>query len=608
MSGVCQVIHTDDAKMETIVADLGEGDYFGENALKVGERRGATIRAKEVTVVLSLARDDFQELVGEGHGAIANLKPMHRKAVHGGPVRALSKLASEKDLSKTLDELLELEKSVKKVMIFKTMDDEQRSNVISSMWCETIKAGTSVITQGEFGDAFYVVKSGHFEIFVKSEGSEESVKVNEATTGGTFGDLALMYNAPRAATVTATVDSEVWAVDRFTFRRNLMIVSEKKIEEYEGFLREVPVISGLLRAERFQVAETLEEKLFADGETIVSQGDEGDGMYIIRKGTVAVMKDGQSLPDIESGRFFGERALAKNAPRAATCTAKGTVVCLFLNRAAFELLLGPLHSMMAEIDWDSKASSPVEAEGNQKNLKEQLSKASPIVDEIPRDRLDVVGTLGKGSFGLVQLMQDRETGQHYALKQISKAQIVALGQQEHVLSERDVMRICDHPLIIKLFATYKDEENLYFLLEVCMGGELFTYLRDMVCFSESTARFYAACVILSFEYLQERDIVYRDLKPENLLIDPTGFLKIVDFGFAKCVQDRTYTLCGTPDYLCPEVIAGSGHGKGVDWWTLGVLIYEMIAGYVLFFYVFTNIFLEYLHSMTMTKCVPTPRS
>jgi len=133
--------------------------------------------------------------------------------------------------------------------------------------------------------------------------------------------------------------------------------------------------------------------------------------------------------------------------------------------------------------------------------------------------------------------------------------------------------------LVNLHATYKDKLRVYFLLDVCLGGELFTILRQKRYFNEPTSKFYAACVIEGFDYMHSMDIIYRDLKPENLVLDSDGYLKITDFGFAKLCPDKTYTLCGTPDYLCPEIVTGQGHGKGVDWWTLGILIYEMLASF-----------------------------
>jgi len=137
--------------------------------------------------------------------------------------------------------------------------------------------------------------------------------------------------------------------------------------------------------------------------------------------------------------------------------------------------------------------------------------------------------------------------------------------------------------LVNLRSTFKDEYRVYFLLEACLGGELFTILRKMRSFDEATARFYSSCVVEAFDYMHQMDIIYRDLKPENLVLTNNGYLKVTDFGFAKIVPNKTFTLCGTPDYLAPEIVTGQGHGKGVDWWTLGILIYEMLASFPPFF-------------------------
>merc|ERR1712166_1608166 len=141
----------------------------------------------------------------------------------------------------------------------------------------------------------------------------------------------------------------------------------------------------------------------------------------------------------------------------------------------------------------------------------------------------------------------------------------------------------NHPFIVVLYHAFQDERNLYMLLEYIIGGELFTHLRKAGKFNNDHTRFYAAQIVMALQYLHNDSIVYRDLKPENLLLDLTGYLKITDFGFAKKVEDRTWTLCGTPEYLAPEIIQSKGHGKSVDWWALGILIYEMLAGYPPFY-------------------------
>lgn len=146
------------------------------------------------------------------------------------------------------------------------------------------------------------------------------------------------------------------------------------------------------------------------------------------------------------------------------------------------------------------------------------------------------------------------------------------------MSELTILRQISHPFIVNMKGYTQDSRYLYLVLEYVPGGELFTYLRGIGKLDSDHARFYAAQITAIFEYLHGRNIIYRDLKPENLLIAADGYLRLTDFGFAKTVDSRTYTLCGTPEYLAPEILLNKGHGKPVDWWTLGIIIYEMLAG------------------------------
>jgi serine/threonine protein kinase len=201
-----------------------------------------------------------------------------------------------------------------------------------------------------------------------------------------------------------------------------------------------------------------------------------------------------------------------------------------------------------------------------------------------------------------------KTNRVYALKMLQKTLIEQLKQQANIINEKELLFRINHPFIIKLFDTYQDKDRrararyvctqrpsraspppplpppsrLYMLMEAVQGGELFSRLQSSSTpgyISSSEACFYTSCVLDAFDYLHSRSIVYRDLKPENLLIDAAGYLKIVDFGFAKVVKDRTFTLCGTPEYLAPELVMGQGHNKGADYWALGVLLYEQASGY-----------------------------
>jgi len=192
-------------------------------------------------------------------------------------------------------------------------------------------------------------------------------------------------------------------------------------------------------------------------------------------------------------------------------------------------------------------------------------------------------TLGTGTFGRVKLCEMAATKQFCALKILSKTEVIRLKQQEHIRSERHILLQVDHPFIVKLYNTFESAENLYLLLEYVYGGEVFSHLRQAGRFSKEYCKFYSGQIVLVLKYLHGLNIVFRDLKPENLLISSNGYIKITDFGFAKELSEDTWTLCGTPEYLAPEIIQSKGHGLGVDWWALGILMFEMLCGYPPFF-------------------------
>ncbi|ORM41243.1 cAMP-dependent protein kinase catalytic subunit alpha [Babesia sp. Xinjiang] len=185
------------------------------------------------------------------------------------------------------------------------------------------------------------------------------------------------------------------------------------------------------------------------------------------------------------------------------------------------------------------------------------------------EELNVIKTIGQ---------EHEESGVRYALKCVSRKCIRVLKQQKHIKLEREIMAQNDHPFIIQLVKTFKDDDNVYFLTELITGGELYDAIRKIGLLSRSQAQFYIASIVLAFEYLHERQIAYRDLKPENIMLDEQGYIKLIDFGCAKKIKGRAYTLIGTPHYMAPEVILGKGYGCLADVWSFGVCLYEFVCG------------------------------
>jgi serine/threonine protein kinase len=194
---------------------------------------------------------------------------------------------------------------------------------------------------------------------------------------------------------------------------------------------------------------------------------------------------------------------------------------------------------------------------------------------------DLLETLGTGTFGKVKLCKLKSTGEFFAMKILSKERIIKLHQVEHIKNEKNILYLAKEcQFVTKILTHFQDEDYLYIVMEYIQGGELFSWSKYFRGMKESYVKIIVAELIVGFEYLHNKNVVYRDLKPENVLIDKTGHVKITDFGFAKQVEKgaRTYTTCGTPECLAPEVILGLGQEKAVDFWALGILTYELIHG------------------------------
>ena len=593
------IVKMPDCQEMKVVARLSKGDYFGETALLSRQTRNATIQASSSTLIaLSMDSNTFQKIVKSLNVQFAKRKGITERT---NQQASKKKLKNEtRDTIKTSKESQFIVNQLKNSVLFTKLDKQQIEQIAGAMWKKQYESKSTIVEQGKIDSNLYILQKGECSKYEIDDETNKKVHVKTYNTNLVIGEVGLMHNSPNQATFKTTKESIFWIIDRLTFRKILQTTSKEKLIEYENFLKSVPIFETLLEFERRATAEALDEVHFKQGDVVIKQGDVGDTFYIVRHGHAVVHKveDGATeaieVARLGPGNYFGERALIKGDVRAASVTVcDGDMDCLKLDREGFTLLLGPLGDIMnRKIEQEYDVRSPnskksdknkTSSENKQKNDDPRLDMENRKVNARLRD-FKIIGTLGKGSFGHVELVTlTTEPNRYFALKTVHKSHVVQLGQQEHIINEKNVLSSLNSLFIVRLFATYKNRNSVFFLLECVLGGELFALLRDRQAFDEPTSQFYAACVIEAFDHMHNKNIIYRDLKPENLLLDSTGYLKVTDFGFAKVVTDRTYTLCGTPDYLAPEVVSGIGHNKAVDWWTLGILIYEMICSFPPFY-------------------------
>ncbi|XP_041065858.1 cGMP-dependent protein kinase 1 isoform X2 [Carcharodon carcharias] len=450
----------------------------------------------------------------------------------------------------------------------KNLELSQIQEIVDCMYPVEYGKDSCIIKEGDVGSLVYVMEEGKVEV------TKEGVKLCTMGPGKVFGELAILYNCTRTATVKTLTNVKLWAIDRPCFQTIMMRTGLIKHAEYMEFLKSVPTFQNLSEEILSKLADVLEETYYEDGEYIIRQGARGDTFFIISKGKVNVTREESSneeavfLRTLGKGDWFGEKALQGEDVRTANVIAAETVTCLVIDRDSFKHLIGGLEDVSNKAYEDAEAKAKYEAE-------------SAFFSNLKLCDFNIIDTLGVGGFGRVELVQLKsEESKTFAMKILKKRHIVDTRQQEHIRSEKQIMQEAHSDFIVRLYRTFKDSKYLYMLMEACLGGELWTILRDRGSFDDATTRFYTACVVEAFAYLHSKGIIYRDLKPENLILDHRGYAKLVDFGFAKKIGfgKKTWTFCGTPEYVAPEIILNKGHDISADYWSLGILMYELLTG------------------------------
>ena len=323
-------------------------------------------------------------------------------------------------------------------------------------------------------------------------------------------------------------------------------------------LSKVQIFKNLPRIKLFNLSEKILEEKFNDGESIVKEGEDGDKFYIIKNGRVEILVGGKYIRTLNESEYFGERALFFHEKRSATINAIGEICLFSISQDDFENII-------------------------ESNLKEYLMKRLYLQDNtIELNDLIFSSSLGAGNYGNVCLVRNKRNKFPYAIKAISKKQIDFDELHKNLELERGILLKIDHPFIVKLVKTLKDHKFIYFLMEFIKGKELFEVIRDIGLLNKLETQFYSGSLLLVIDYFYERKVVYRDIKPENVMVIESGYLKLIDFGTAKEIIDRTNTIIGTPHYMAPEVILGEGYSFQIDIWSIAICMYEFICGKVPF--------------------------
>jgi tRNA A-37 threonylcarbamoyl transferase component Bud32 len=216
----------------------------------------------------------------------------------------------------------------------------------------------------------------------------------------------------------------------------------------------------------------------------------------------------------------------------------------------------------------------------EKNKEGTIFSKNKDIKKVSLNDFKLLKVLGRGTFGKVCLAQYKATKKYYAMKIMKKNIILEHNQVTHTLLEKNILQNLNYQFLVGMDFCFQTQERIYFAMNFIRGGELFSHLYKCKYFPEEKAKFYSAIVGLALEYLHTHGIVYRDIKPDNILIDEDGYLKLADFGMSKMLKDqeKAFSLCGTPEYFAPEIITREGHNKSADWWSYGILLYEMLYG------------------------------
>ena len=507
-------------KGEKIIRILKKGDNFGQKALLEGVKRSLDVKARTDCQIMSISFEFFQNQFGENFKEQLYFSFISTAFINS---KIFNKI-NPKMISKTFNNFS-----------FRSLKNDEliypKGQKITEKLC--------VVLEGNIVDKkINKVEAKRYEILFErelSENSEDCIKNDLLAQPDCILaeiDYSKFQELLGGDLITAQTNSN--KLESFGHIALFRILSDDKIE----------FLQNNLKSEKFQ-----------NGKKIIVQGDIGDKLYIIKKGRVDFFVNSRYIRSLNDGEDFGAKSLIMSSDkRTATAIANGEVFCYTLTAKIFKSILEP-------------------------NLYEYFTNKFYLEDNtIELKYLDNIKELGSGSFGSVNLVRNKKNKQLYAIKALNLEQIKLENLQESVELEKNVLLKIDHPFIMKMIKYLKNESYIFFITEYIKGKELWEVIRDIGLLNKEQTQFYSASIFLAIDYLHKQKVIYRDIKPENVMVNDKGYIKIIDFGTVKEIKDRTSTIIGTSHYMAPVITKGEGYSFEVDIWSIAICMYEFYCG------------------------------
>jgi protein kinase A len=514
------------------VGHLDSGEVFGEAALLYDCKGPKSIVAERDSKLWRVDHSTFRHVLG---------RHAHQK---------------DQDIRGTL----------KKVGLFQSLPEQSISKFANALTRVRFEEGDRIVEKGEIGEVFYIIEEGSVKVHDIGIGDSQSVD-QMLGEGEWFGERALLTGEARAANVTALSNVTTLAMGRDTFEKSMGVLhSVMEHQEKLQSLKALPIFanSDITEQELAQLANLTSEMCYVKGKKLAQAGKPYQHKcWIIRHGRLLVYGETDTIYALEGGDHFGDKSFLSDDPNHLSthdAVCEENLTTWVFGKEDIESVVGDLRRLG-------------QSSGYMKTKHEKTIR----LRDLKKHRI-----LGQGAFGRVWLVESNKTKTPYALKMINKRRLLDSHQEKSVIREKEMLSLLQHPFILYLVSSFQDEANIYLVLPLVQGGELFNVLQAKAATGKGLfnddAAFYSGCIVEALSHFHHRHIAYRDLKLENVMIDAEGYGKIVDLGFAKVVVDMTYTFCGTPEYLAPEIIMSKGHDKAVDYWSFGVLLYELLVG------------------------------